>query len=183
MSYEVIYADPPWMETGGGKSKRGADKHYPLMKTSDIIALGSDVQRVAEDDSLLFLWVTNSFLPDGLSVMAAWGYRYVTNLAWVKPRFGLGFYLRGQHELLLFGVRGKPERSRQEASRAGRYIPPSVLSAGTTEHSAKPQALYGMIELMSEGPYLEMFARKRRPGWDAWGNEVTETTEATLWEL
>ena len=170
--YEVIYADPPWHETGGGRIKRGADKHYPLMHTHEIIALGDQVKTWAADDSLLFLWATNNYLPDALRVMDAWGYTYKTNLVWVKNQKGLGFYLRGKHELLLIGVRGRPPHSRQGLTRKGRYIPDSVLVADKGRHSQKPDAIADMIEQMSKGPYLEMFARRARMGWDVWGNEV-----------
>ena len=93
--YKTIYADPPWREQGGGKIKRGADRHYPLMKTKDIKAL--PVKDIADDDCWLFLWVTNNFLKDGLEVMEEWGFRYVTNFVWTKERFGIGYYFRGQH--------------------------------------------------------------------------------------
>lgn len=72
--YDIIYADPPWNEAGGGKIKRGADRHYPLMRTKEIIAL--PVMDLAADNAHLYLWVTNNFLPDGLEVMKAWGFEY-----------------------------------------------------------------------------------------------------------
>ena len=99
----TIVADPPWLERGGGQCKRGADRHYPLMPTDAIIKLMREVlfMRV-EPHAHLYLWVTNNFLPDGLLVGKALGFRYVTNLCWVKDRAGLGQYWRGQHELLLF---------------------------------------------------------------------------------
>jgi N6-adenosine-specific RNA methylase IME4 len=77
--YKTIYCDPAWNEVGGGKIKRGADRHYTLMKTKDIKKL--PVQSIADDDCWLFMWVTNNFLKDGLDVMEYWGFRYVTNLA------------------------------------------------------------------------------------------------------
>lgn len=106
MKYHTIYADPPWMERGGGKIKRGADRHYPLMSTKDIMAL--DVPSSAADDCHLYLWVTNNFLPDGLKVMEAWGFRYVTMITWLKDRAGLGQYFRGITESCLFGIKGHP---------------------------------------------------------------------------
>lgn len=172
MKYEVIYADPPWSERGGGKIKRGADKHYPLMSTDKIVDLRYDVRDWSAPDSFLFLWVTNNFLPDGIRVMSAWGFDYINNIVWCKDRFGLGFYLRGQHELCLIGKRGKPSHSIQGKSRAGRFIPPSVIHAKRNEHSKKPDEMYDIIEGFSKGPYLEMFARSKRPGWDSWGNEI-----------
>jgi N6-adenosine-specific RNA methylase IME4 len=102
--YKTIYADPPWAEYGGGKIKRGADNHYPLMKTKDIIAL--PVPSICENNAHLYLWVTNNFLPDGLEVMKAWGFQYKTIITWTKDRIGLGQYFRGITEQCLFGVKG-----------------------------------------------------------------------------
>ena len=82
MRYKTIYADPPWMEAGGGKIKRGADRHYPLMKTKDIINL--PVADIADDNCHLYLWTTNNFLQDALKVMEAWGFKYKTKITWVK---------------------------------------------------------------------------------------------------
>ncbi len=105
MKYKTIYADPPWLEQGGGaKYKRGADRHYPLMKTANIARL--PVAELAEDNAHLYLWVTNNFLRDGFEVMEAWGFKYKTTITWAKDRFGLGQYFRGQTEHCLFGVRG-----------------------------------------------------------------------------
>ena len=109
--YEIIYADPPWNERGAGKSKRGADRHYPLMKTTDIIKIQVENQRISEialPDSFLFLWVTDNFLEDGLEVMKAWGFKYKRTFVWCKNSIGLGFYARGQHELCLLGVQWQP---------------------------------------------------------------------------
>lgn len=164
--YKTVYADPPWNEQGGGKIKRGADRHYPLMKTKDIIELAYPLRDIIDDNSHLYLWVTNNFLPDGLEVMKFWGFRYITNLVWVKNYFGLGQYFRGQHELLLFGVRGKL------LSMASPRNVPSVIKADRTFHSQKPKEAYDYIELTSPEPRIELFSRKKREGWDAWGNEV-----------
>lgn len=160
--YRCIAADPPWQERGGGG--RGAQEHYPLLSTPDIIAtmLRAPCWRPA-GDSHLWLWVTNNFLADGLLVMQALGYRYVTNAVWAKDRQGLGQYLRGQHELLLFGVRGQLPAV---------VAAPSLISAPRRAHSEKPVESYRLIETVSPAPRLEMFARQRREGWDAMGNEV-----------
>lgn len=210
--YPCLAADPPWNETGGGKCKRGADRHYPLIKKRE------DILRVMVQapcwrpaaNSHLWLWVTNNFLPDGLWLMGALGFRYVTNRAWAKvqpaqcdrhliramfaaepprplpcaihawtpQRPGLGQYLRGQHELLLFGVRGRlPAQWKSEAWRAARppedaKAPGTLLLAPRREHSEKPQQAYDEIEHVTPGPRLEMFARAPRAGWDVWGDEV-----------
>lgn len=177
-----IVADPPWMERGGGKIKRGADRHYALMKTQNIANL--PVQLCSKPDAHLWLWCTNNFLEDGLFVMKAWGFRYVSNVAWVKGQYGdndfgrrtlklqqgLGQYIRGSHELCLFGVKGKPPYRTIDGKRAQT---PSVIIAPRQEHSRKPDALLEAAERVSAGPYLELFRRgQARPGWTAWGLEV-----------
>jgi len=166
--YRTILADPPWMERGAGQVKRGADKHYPLMKTKEIIAL--PVVDLAEDNAHLYLWVTNNHLPDGLEVMKAWGFTYKTVITWAKDRIGIGQYFRGMSEHVLFGVRGNiPYRLSDDGKRMqGR----TLFHAPRTEHSVKPEEMRQMIEHVSIGPYLELFARKSVPGWDVWGNEV-----------
>lgn len=174
--YRTIVADPPWLERGGGKIKRGADRHYPLMTTTDIIEtmrVALRDHRVATTmDQHLYLWVTNNFLADGLETMTALGFRYVTNLVWVKQRIGLGQYFRGQHELCLFGVRGKGFAVKTD----DRTIR-SVIEADRGRHSAKPDAFYELVERRSIGPYLELFARETRLGWTPWGNEVETTSD------
>lgn len=99
--YKTIYADPPWMEKGGGKIKRGADRHYSLMRTTDIKAL--PVRDLADPDGChLYLWTTNNFLPDALEVVEAWGFEYVTTVTWLKDKMGLGQYFRGITEHCIF---------------------------------------------------------------------------------
>ncbi len=167
--YRCILADPPWLERGGGKVKRGADRHYPLLKTPDIIRvmLTAPQWRPCPQGCHLWLWVTNNFLEDGLHVMKALGFRYVTNAVWAKDRIGLGQYLRGQHELLLFGVMGRlSASSRSQSTLLGK----GILPRG--RHSAKPDDTLATVEQVSPGPRVEFFARERRAGWDAFGNEV-----------
>lgn len=168
--YKTIYADPPWNEIGGGKIKRGADKHYPLMKTKDIIALKDTIKDYSDDNCHLYLWVTNNHLKDGLLVMEEWGFRYITMVTWTKDRIGLGQYFRGITEHCLFGVKGKlPYKITEEGKRlqgkTGFYAP-------KTKHSEKPEEMRQMIEKVSYIPRLELFARKYSEGWDVIGNEV-----------
>lgn len=165
--YTTIYADPPWLERGGGKIRRGADRHYPLMSTVEIMSL--PVADLAAPDAHLYLWVTNNFLPDGLAVMRAWGFEYKTMITWVKDRIGLGQYFRGITEHCLFGVRGHllykiTEGKRQQGVTS--FLAPRTI------HSKKPDEMRRMIEAVSYGPYLELFAREIPPGWDVWGNQV-----------
>lgn len=169
--YGVIVADPPWNETGGGRIKRGADRHYPLMKTPQIVALMRDEWRLAAraaDKSAAFIWVTNNYLPDGLEVLSALGFRYVTCLTWAKDRFGLGYYFRGQTEHVVFGVKGR--WSTRPPGTSSTLIGGDLIKRGA--HSVKPAALQDMIEQRFDGPYLEVFARRPREGWAALGNEV-----------
>jgi N6-adenosine-specific RNA methylase IME4 len=133
------------------------------MRISDIAALRVD--RLAAPDAHLWLWVTNTDWQQQIEVMAAWGFTYKSCLTWIKPRFGLGGYLRNQTEHLLLGVRGRaPIQFRSQGS---------WFYAPRQEHSHKPEEQYAIIERCSPGPYLELFARRTRPGWHVWGNEVT----------
>lgn len=165
--YSCILMDPPWQERGGGKIKRGADRHYPLVPTKHMpfLILGSGAFRPAENCHL-WMWSTNNYLPDALWLMDALGFRYITNAVWVKTRMGLGQYLRGQHELLLLGVQGSGPAVRTESRSIS-----SVLVSPRSRHSEKPEEAYELIEARSEGPRLEMFARAPREGWDCWGND------------
>jgi N6-adenosine-specific RNA methylase IME4 len=123
------------------------------------------VDRLAADDAHLWLWVTNHAWREQVTVMDAWGFRYASCLTWVKSRFGLGAYLRNQTEHLLLGVRGRaPMQFRGQ---------PTWFYAPVQDHSHKPEEQYAIIERCSPGPYLELFARRKRPGWHAWGNEVS----------
>jgi N6-adenosine-specific RNA methylase IME4 len=167
VEYKTIVADPPWAETGGGKICRGAQKHYKVVKDSEMLGvIRSAPCWTPAADCHLWLWVTNNRLPLGLDIMAKLGFRYITNLVWVKDRFGIGQYLRGQHELCLLGVRGKammpPIRN-----------VPSVLSAKRGEHSTKPSEAFAVFDRVSPtSPRLEMFARQNRSGWTTWGDEL-----------
>lgn len=158
------------MEAGGGQIKRGADKHYALMKTRDIAAL--PVASWAAADAHLYLWVTNNFLVDGLDVVAMWGFRYVTMVTWMKDRPGLGQYFRGMTEHCLFAVRGRlPYALTDDGHRLQGTT--GFFEAERGEHSAKPCKMREMIERVSPGPRLELFARAPAEGWDVWGNEAT----------
>ncbi|MEV0707390.1 MT-A70 family methyltransferase [Nocardia aurea] len=153
-------ADPPWDILQRGH--RGADQHYPLMTVEQIESM--PVSDLAEDDAHLWLWVTNGSWRAGYDVMAAWGFTYRSPLTWVKPRLQLGQYLRNMTEHVLFGTRGKaPVNFRAQ---------PTWFIAPVQEHSHKPEEQFPIIERVSSGPYLELFARRRQAGWDAWGNQI-----------
>lgn len=168
--YRAIMMDPPWTEVGGGRIRRGADRHYPVLKTKEMpnVIRDGELWRPAEDCHL-WMWATNNYLKDALWLMEQLDFRYVTNAVWVKQRKGLGQYMRGQHELLLFGVRGKSMVPPTDCR------PPTVIHADRTQHSHKPDEFYDLVETVSNGPYLEVFARRGRPGWHSWGNQIVES--------
>jgi N6-adenosine-specific RNA methylase IME4 len=121
--------------------------------------------------------VPNALLPEGLQVIAAWGFAYKTNLVWHKLRKdghsdgrGVGFYFRNVTELLLFGVRGRNARTLAPGRSQINY-----MGSRKREHSKKPDEQYGIIEACSPGPYVELFARGVRPGWETWGNQADES--------
>lgn len=170
--FRTFLLDPPWKESGGGKSKRGADAHYPLLHKHEIIqVVYQSGYWYPADRAHMWMWVTDNFLEDGLFVMKALGFRYVRQAIWPKPHFGLGQYMRGQHEACLFGVKGRqiPLRTRSESSLFGDG---KLLKTGI--HSKKPDESYEKIELVSPSPRLELFCRHRRPGWYGWGNQLRD---------
>ncbi|MBL9177366.1 MAG: hypothetical protein JNM65_04825 [Verrucomicrobiaceae bacterium] len=175
--YATILADPPWQfqnRTGKMAPEHRRLLRYPTMELQEIMDL--PISQLAARQSHLYLWVPNALLQEGLRVMAAWGFTYKSNLVWYKIRKdrgpdgrGVGFYFRNVTELILFGVKGSM-----------RTLPPgrtqvNLLSTQKREHSRKPDEIYDLVESCSPGPYLELFARFRRPGWDQWGNEDVET--------
>jgi len=174
--YKTIYIDPPWMEKGGGKIKRGADAHYNLMSNEQIAQL--PIARLADPDGChLYLWVTNNFLPVGLDLVKKWGFEYITTITWQKDTIGLGQYFRGITEHCIFAATKKrlPYKvidGRRQQGRTGFY-------EAKTIHSRKPQTMRAMIERVSYGPMIELFARQAAPGWDVWGNEAPDDREQT----
>lgn len=175
--YHTILADPPWPVRGGKNGKSGWSKsvsphtHYQLMSVKEIMAL--PVHKLAENNAHLYLWVVNGMLLDGLRVMESWGFRYVNNICWGKTSgYGIGQYWRGEHELCLFGVRGRLPYARDSIT-GHRKQSRSLILANRGKHSEKPEEVRRRIEIVSPGPYLELFARKKTKGWDSWGNEVT----------
>jgi N6-adenosine-specific RNA methylase IME4 len=177
--FATIYADPPWRFTN--RTGKVAPEHrrldrYDTMTIDDIGGL--PIADTAADNAHLYLWVPNALLPEGLRVLEAWGFRYVSNLVWAKRRKdggpdgrGVGFYFRNVTELVLFGVRG----SLRTLDPARRQV--NMVETRKREHSRKPDEMYELIESCSPGPYLELFARYPREGWSAWGAEAaTEVT-------
>lgn len=174
--YRTVLADPPWRfanRTGKVAPEHRRLDRYSTM-TLDAIK-GLPVADAAAGNAHLYLWVPNALLPDGLAVMEAWGFRYVSNLVWAKRRKdggpdgrGVGFYFRNVTELILFGVRG----SMRTLAPGRRQV--NMIETRKREHSRKPDEQYDLIESCSPGPYLELFARHDRPGWTTWGDESAD---------
>ena len=174
--YSTILADPPWQfqnRTGKMAPEHKRLLRYPTMELKEIMEL--PIPRLAAAKSHLYLWVPNALLQEGLKVMEAWGFTYKSNLVWYKIRKdagpdgrGVGFYFRNVTELVLFGVRG----SMRTLQPGRRHV--NLLATQKREHSRKPDEIYDLVEDCSPGPYLELFARFRRDGWNQWGNEDVE---------
>ena len=179
-TYRTIYADPPWQfqnRTGKVAPEHKRLKRYETMSLDEIKQL--PVSEAAGEKSHLYLWVPNALLPEGLEIMKAWGFEYKTNIIWEKVRTdgqpdgrGVGFYFRNVTEILLFGIHGKNNRTLQP----GRSQV-NLIRSMKREHSRKPDEIIPIIEACSSGPYLELFARGDRPGWDMWGNQATPEYE------
>jgi N6-adenosine-specific RNA methylase IME4 len=149
------------------------------MQLEEICAL--PVADIAADPAHLYLWVPNALLPEGLKVMEAWGFRYVSNIVWHKVRKdggsdgrGVGFYFRNVTELLLFGVNGKNARTL-----APGRSQVNMMQTRKREHSRKPDEQYKIIEDCSWGPRIELFSRGKRKGWEAWGNQADDDYKPT----
>lgn len=159
--FDVVYADPPWRYNV--RLRGTPEDHYSTMPLDELKKL----EPPTTEDAVLFLWATNPMLQDALDLMESWGFKYKTNVAWVKNRITTGFYVRGQHELLLIGVKGKVHPPHQSNRK------PSVIHAPSSKHSKKPEEAYQLIETMyPELSKIELFARKTREGWESWGDEI-----------
>lgn len=152
-----------------GSILHGANRHYPVMAIADIAAL--PVDQLANRDAHLYLWVTNNYLRCALAIMEGWGFRYITTITWLKVGFGLGQYFRGNTEHCLFGVRGSTTFQRDALTGKRGQGVTGFIHPRTKRHSEKPGVMRSMIERVSPGPYIELFARRPAEGWDAWGNE------------
>lgn len=164
--YPIVYVDPPWRYEYSPTDNREIENHYPTMTLEEICLL--PVAEIATPDSVLFLWTTSPKLAESMQVIEAWGYAYKTCMVWDKERMGMGYYARQQHELLLIATRGAvpvPEPANRPAS--------VIRARRDNEHSAKPAEFYDVIERMyPDLPKIELFARGRRAGWAAWGNQA-----------
>lgn len=167
--FRVVLADPPWQFNdrlpGPG---RGAVKHYGCLSVAELCAF--PLPPLA-DDATLFLWRVASMQREALAVMDAWGFTLKTEIVWLKRTtrgkrwFGMGRIVRAEHETCLVGTRGRPLTRIRNIR--------STFEAAAGAHSAKPDAFYGIVEALRDGPYVELFARRCRAGWTSLGDQVS----------
>lgn len=160
IKYHTILADPPWSKEQ--KGKLGAEQHYDLMSMDEISKL--PINELLDEQGHLYLWVTNAVLEDAFKLIRDWGLTYRSIFTWVKPRLGLGNYMRNCSEQLLLATKGKAP--------VLYHGQPNWSFLPVQDHSHKPEEVYEIIERLSPGPYLEMFARQKHPGWHVWGREI-----------
>lgn len=171
--YKIIYADTPWQYRVYSKKGQGrsAENHYHTMNIKDIMAL--PVDKIADKDCILFLWITFPCLKEGIEVMERWGFKYKTcGFNWVKRNkkkntyfMGLGFWTRSNSEVCLIGTKGQPKRVSKSVSQ--------ICDARIMEHSKKPAEIRErIVELCGELPRIELFARDKVKGWDSLGDEI-----------
>ena len=175
--FRTVLADPPWRFTN--RTGKMAPEHrrlsrYSTLTLEEIEAL--PVREIVDEPAHLYLWCPNALLPEGLRVMAAWGFNYKTNIVWHKIRKdggpdgrGVGFYFRNTTELVLFGVKGKNARTLAPGRRQVNFI-----ATRKREHSRKPDEQYAIIESCSPGAYLELFSRGKRKNWFCWGDQASD---------
>jgi len=168
MKYRTIVADPPWplkWKFSPGVGTRHLD--YSTLPIAEIAEL--PVREWAADDCNLFLWTTNGFLPEALAIVRLWRFEYHLLWTWCKPT-GMGAHPRNATEHVVLASRGSPPQQMD------RHAPQTLnwFQAPTTGHSQKPEAFLDIVEQVSPGPYLELFARRNRLGWDTWGNEALQ---------
>jgi len=187
--YNVIYADPAWEQKAGRplsggykkengvqvfnpKSDKSADLPYNTMKYEDILKL--PVNDLAADNCHLYLWVTNKYLMKVEQVISAWGFKYSTTLVWAKKPIGsgMGGTFKVSTEFLIFATKGKVGAITKEKVNGTWFEQKRQYVNGYPCHSKKPDFFYELIEKVSDGNKIELFARNKREGWDVWGNEV-----------
>jgi N6-adenosine-specific RNA methylase IME4 len=172
--FDLIYADPPWQyEAATATPNRRIERQYVTMTLADICAL--PIAELVAPDAMLYLWAPPAKVPEALQVVTAWGFVYRTHAVWDKGSIGPGYWFRCQHEDLLVARRGKFPVPAPSLRSSG------VIRAPRRAHSAKPDVVYERLEAMHPGACrLELFARGlSRPGWTAWGNEVTDVAVAS----
>ena len=161
--YKIIYADPPWRYNFSKCKNREIENHYNTMSLEDI----KNINIPSDKNCILFLWATAPKLLDALEVLKAWGFTYKTQSIWDKKIIGMGYWWRGQHEILLVGTKGKvrpPDQNKRKSS---------IYKEKRTKHSKKPDYYKKYIsDTFKNVNKIELFAREKTEGWDSWGDEV-----------
>lgn len=178
--FVTVVADPPWQyrdklrmgvrdDGTPQRGHRGAESHYDCLTLEAIAAMGDP-----QDGSIagfpiaphahLYLWTTNAFMREAHGIAEAWGFTPRTILTWVKTSIGMGFYFRNTTEHVIFAVRGSLRCRHKDQS--------TDFAAPRAQHSQKPDIFYSIVERMSPGPYLDLFARRERAGWVSWGDQL-----------
>jgi len=182
--YDILYADPPWLANAGEVGRQAArnkkqtnkiDRVYDVMTKSELQAMRPQLDDWANPDSLLFMWVIQTNLPEAIALGEAWGFKYVTiPFVWDKVNTNLGYYTNPQCEIVLLFKKGKPTKA------LGKPVDKKVrqfVSEKRREHSRKPHAVREGIELLyPDAKKLELFARTAPEGWDVFGNETDKFT-------
>ena len=151
--------------------KSGSKDKYSTMSLDEICSL--DINLISSKDCCLFLWATTPLLPEAFAVMDAWNFKYKTAIYWRKlMSLGMGFWFRGQVEVCLIGVKGNIKAFHSQK--------PNFIQSKVRKHSQKPDNLYSIIEELDLEPKIELFARQRREGWDAYGNELSDTIQKVI---
>lgn len=186
--YRTVMADPPWAYDdtlpGGG---RGAESHYDVLDEHMVAGMGPQVRAVTDQVAHLYLWTTNSFVPEAYEIAEAWGFEPKTLITWVKAsdapetlpherdepatarrEFGMGHYARNTTEHMVFATKGNLGTNANDAV--------THFLAKSSDHSSKPEKAYRLAEYLSDGPRLELFSRRDRSGWDTWGDEAEDPT-------
>lgn len=163
--YDVIVADPPWAYNFSKSNSRKIENQYDTMSIDEIKAL--NVQDLCQDHTILYLWGTAPKLVEGLDVLLAWGFTYKSNMVWHKSRLGCGYWSRVSHEHILIGTTGSPAPPEPEQRKS------SVIESPSKKHSEKPEVFIDWVDMWyPQADKIELFARRRRLGWDFWGNEA-----------
>lgn len=182
-SYRTIVADPPWRPALGGDWGARADKgrpqrFYGTMPLDDIKAIPVP----SAPQSHLYLWCLTQHTDWGHEVARAWGFEPVTMLTWCKPGLGVGRFRCNTEHILVCRKGSRHGNPFGQGGRHAQALDGTWFSWPRGRHSEKPEEFYGLVERLSPAPRLEMFARRRRPGWHAWGNEVAVDVEVVGWE-
>lgn len=186
MKYRTIVADPPWPIAdprqrprmgAGARRRRETALSYDLMSLQDIASL--PIEGLADDQAHLFLWSTRKVFREGQAAMVAraWGFEPVGEIIWGLRNPGFGQFLGNDHEPVLIGRRGGLAFSKSVRFVGVHFWRQTYAGAAGKVHSAKPEAFLDLVESVSPGPYVELFARRHRLGWDVWGNESANTAE------